>query len=445
MSRAARRILVPSQGDGVARRATEVIGGPTGRYAGIGRRGWTYAGAYLSALASVLLAIGVVQKNHCLRSGWSTPGSLWHACYSDLAVGTTGDPGSSPWVHGGVGGQQPALTALLTWGLQHFVPDGSVLSQEQVYFAIAAAVIALLVGGTVIATAALVRDTPWLAAHVALSPVLITSALVSFDVFGVLLATLALLAWARRHPALAGVMFGLAITARSYPAIIVAAIALLAVRDRRLDELGRLLIGVVVALAVVLGLAYAMGGNPLSVYGNWNDAGVSYGSPWLLAQIMHVTIPAHGLTVIAVLGWVAAILVGVFLVTRQDVVTPLAPLALTMLVIVMVTGKAMSVQSCLWVLPLIALTSLRWREHLVWAGVEVTYFVMTWMYAGLASNPGKALPAAGYAVFCAVRLIAYIGVAWTSWETGEDRDDPFGSPAPASRQSATTTPFPVAD
>ncbi len=431
----------------MARHATEVIGGPTGSYAAIGRRGWTYAGAILSALASVVVALGVVQKNHCIRFGWSTPGSLWHACYSDLAVGTTGNPGASPWVQGGVGDQQPALTALLTWGLQHLVPDGSVLSQERIYFAIGAAVIALCIGLTVIATAVLVRDTPWLAAHIALSPVLITAALVSFDMFGVLLATLALLAWSRRNPGLAGLLFGAAIMARSYPAIIVAAIALLTLRDRRFDELGRLLIGVVVALAVVLGLAFAMGGDPLSVYGKWNDQGASYGSPWLLAQIMHIDIPAHGLTVIAIIGWIAAILVGIFLVTRPTAPTRLAPLALTMLVIVMITGKAMSVQSCLWVLPLIALAGMRWREHLIWAGVEMTYFVMTWMYAGLASNPGKALPAAGYAIFLAVRLIAYVGLAWTSWETADEMDDPlYSAPrGPARRDVPPASRFMIAD
>ena len=414
---------MPSRGDGVARLATEVIGGPTGRYAAIGRRGWPYAAAILSALASVFVAIDVLQKNHCIRSGWGTPGSLWRECYSDLAVGTAGAPGATPWSHGGVGETQPPLTAFLTWGLQHFVPSGTLLQEQQRYFMIGAAVIALLIGITVIATASIARGTPWLAAHVALSPVLLTASLVSFDLFGVALATLGLAAWARRRPALAGALLGAGVMARSYPLIIIAAIILFSVRNRRLDDVARLVIGAVVLIAAVLGLSYAVGGDPLAPYRAWNNTAASYGSPWLIAEIAHVDIPTHALTILAVLGWVVALLVGVYLVTRPDVPTRLAPLAFTMLVIVMITGKSMSVQSCLWVLPFVALTALRWREHLVWAGVEVIYFAMTWMYVALSSNPGKALPAAGYAIFCAVRLIAYIGIAWTSWETAEDLDD----------------------
>ncbi|TWP38296.1 hypothetical protein [Leekyejoonella antrihumi] len=423
MTDAPLRIRVPSQGDGVARLATEVIGGPTGRYAAVGRRGWAYAAAVLSALASVFVAVDVLQKNHCIRSGWGTPGSLWRECYSDLAVGTAGSPGSTPWSPGGAGATQPPLTAVLTWGLRHFVPSGTLLAQQQRYFAIGAVVIALLIGVTVIATASITRSTPWLAAHVALSPILLTASLVSFDIFGVALVTLGLAAWARRRPALAGALLGAGVMARSYPLIIIAAIILVAARDHRMRHVGALIGGALATMAVVLGLSYAVGGDPLAPYRVWNAAGASYGSPWLIAEIAQVAIPAHALTVIAILGWVIAVLVGLYLVNRPNVQTRLAPLALTMLVIVMITGKSMSVQSCLWVLPFVALTALRWREHLTWAGIEVVYFAMIWMYVALSSNPAKALPAAGYAIFCAIRLIAYIGLAWTSWETAEDLED----------------------
>jgi len=72
-----------------------------------------------------------------------------------------------------------------------------------------------------------VPRTPWRAAHIALSPVLVLAGLVSVDLLGVLLASAALWAWGRSRVVLAGVMMGLAISARSYPLVLLVAIGLL--------------------------------------------------------------------------------------------------------------------------------------------------------------------------------------------------------------------------
>ncbi|NHN57280.1 DUF2029 domain-containing protein [Calidifontibacter sp. DB0510] len=415
------RLTVPSRGDAVAAAAVEFAGGPTGRYAAVGRHGLRYAVAVLSALASVLVALGVLQKNHCVRSGWSSPGSLWRACYSDLPIGLTATGG--PWASGGPGHNQPVLTAVLQWAVREITPASDALGQQQRYFAFAAVIIAVLIGLTVAATAAMLPRTPWLAAHVALSPVLITAALVSFDVFGVCLATLGMAAWYRRRPELAGVLLGLATMARTYPLVLVAAIALIALRDGRRAELTRLLIAAAGAIAVSLGIAFLWGGNPFQVYGGWLDAAAAYGSPWFIPTMVKHPVSATTATGLAMIGWAAAIAVGVYLTRRPARQTPLAPLALTMLVIVLATGKALPVQACLWVLPLLALCAVRWRDHLVWAGVEIVYFVMVWMYAAAGANPGKGLPSAAYTVFLLVRLIAYAGLAWLAWETAEELDD----------------------
>ena len=43
-----------------------------------------------------------------------------------------------------------------------------------------------------------------------------------------------------------------------------------------------------------------------------------------------------------------------------------------------------TVQSGLWVLPLLVLSARPWWEHLVWAGVETLHFVATWLHIALA-------------------------------------------------------------
>lgn len=402
--------------------ATEIIGGPVGRFARVGGRSWLYVGAVLSSLASALIALGVLQKNHCETVGWGGPGAFWRACYSDLPVGVGGSAGTTPWSAGGPGQTQPPLTAFVTWGLQHLVPGGgTVLHRQQIFYAICAVLITALVAATTIATASMLRDSPWQAAHVALSPVLITASLLSLDLLGVALATIGMALWMRRMPISAGALLGAAVMARTYPLVIIAAIVLLALRERRGAAAARMVAAATVVGIFLLLAAVAVGGDPLAPYRAWGSASASYGSPWLVASILHVTLPPTALTVIALLGWLAALLAGMLRVSMRGPVR-LGPLALMMLVIVLVTGRSLTLQSCLWVLPLFAISALRWREHLLWAMVEVLYFVMVWMYAGLSSNPGKALAPAGYAVFCVIRLVAYAGIAFAAWESAEDVD-----------------------
>lgn len=439
------RLRTPSLVEGPAAVGSQVIGGPVGRFATVGRRGWPFAAALLSAAASMLVALCVLQKSHCVKVGWGSPGSLWRACYSDIPIGA-GTPGG-PWASGGPGQSQPVLTAILTWLARKAVPGGSSLEQQQMLFAVGAVIVVVCIALTVTATAATLRNTPWLAAHVALSPVLITASMVSLDVFGVALASLGLWAWARHRPLLAGALLGAAVMARSYPLIFVAVLVLLCVRDGRRHDLARLIAGVLAVCAICIGVAVALGGQPFAPYAAWNDAGPGYGSVWLLLQIAGVNIPAHPLTVIAVAGWVIALLVGVIAVRlRPDVA--FAPLALVMLVVVMLTGKAIPVQACLWVLPLLALSAVRWRDHLIWAGVEIVYFIMVWMYIAAPSNPAKGLPGAAFAVFSLARSLAYVGIAWAAWDSSDTArtaigGDPVHRPVPV--RAAAVVALPVGD
>src|SRR5207244_2512875 len=85
----------------------------------------------------VLLALGVVQKQHCRTNGWVTPDMFFHTCYSDLPVvyEQTGlAAGDAPYAAESQGHyvQQPVLTGLAMWGVAKLVPDGSGRKQPAV-------------------------------------------------------------------------------------------------------------------------------------------------------------------------------------------------------------------------------------------------------------------------------------------------------------------------
>jgi len=420
--------VAPTRSDPVVAAASQIIGGPLGRHAArtrhTARSVWQPAAAVLIGLASLTVASGVLQKAHCFSRGWNTPDQFWHTCYSDLPIvyQTAGLGRAMPYLSGAQPLDQPLISGLALWVVGLAVPDGTSLAQQQWYFALWAAVIAVIVMALVVVTAASVPRAPWRAAHVALSPVLVLAGLLSADLLGVLLASLALLAWGRNRIPLAGVLLGLAVSARSYPLVLLVAIGLLAVRSGQLQPWRRLALTTLATwLAVSLPWLVINPDALTSVYRTWWNAGASYGSIWVVPSLLDHGLPTGAVTVLALVGWITALCVGAYVALSLDRRPSVAEISLIMLVIVIVTGKAVPVQAALWLLPLIALVGLGWRDHLIWAGFEVVYFVAVWLYIGGLSRPERGLPQAGYSFLLGLRLLAMVFVLLQVWRVARSR------------------------
>jgi len=98
-----------------------------------------------------------------------------------------------------------------------------------------------------------------------------------------------------------------------------------------------------------------------------------------------------------------------------------AEVSLVMLVVVLVTGKSVPVQAGLWLVPLIALIGMQWRDHLVWAAFESTYFVAVWLYIAGLSKPDRGLPRGLYALLLVFRLAAMLFVVTQVWRVARSR------------------------
>lgn len=413
--------------------AAPLLGGPPGRYARWDPTRWQLVGAALSMLAAVTMTLGVFQKSYCMRNGWGVPDVFWRACYVDmpyLFTNTqlaTGDP---PYPRGGESAiAQPLGTGLVLWLTALLVPDGEPLKRQQVYVGIWVVLLTAALIALVLVTIRTMRHRPWAAIHVAMSPLLVTVALVSPDLLGVLLASLGLLAWSRGRLNLAGVAFGLAVATRTYPLLLVLALGLLAWRAGRMAHwaatAGTALLtwaGMLVVTGVPTGWSI------LRPYQAWFSAAADYGSPWFLLTTSGLPMPTWSLTVLAVLGWIAAIAAGAALSLVAPTRPFVAEVAIVVLVIAVATGKSIPVQTSLWLLPLVALAGLRWRDHLIWAGCEVTYFVAVWLYLGGLSDPAKGLPIGWYAVFTVIRLIGLGYLAVTVWRRAMRRILPESLP-----------------
>ncbi|GGK73627.1 membrane protein [Ornithinimicrobium pekingense] len=445
--------VVPSWADPVVARATGVLGGPLGRYAVVGARGLAGVAAVLVALGAAVLALGVWQKGHCLMKGWSTPDQFWRACYSDLPVVHVSSALADrqlPWA-GGVPSTQPPLSGLAMWLLARVSPEaGSGTGAQQWVLVLWALACVLLLAAGVLAVVALRPRRPWQAAHLAASPVLVTLALVSTDLLGVSLTLLALWAWRRGHGWGAGVLLGLASLVRPFPLLVLLAIVLVAARrgrddgpshddmaGRHLDppaaplRAGQAVVGAVLgALAVVVPLLL-LEPRSLTAVTQWWGSGTAagYGALQMVPDLMGSPLLPLTSTVVAVVGWLAAAGLGVWLVGRPGRRLGEAQLAAAMTAVVVLTAPSLSVQSGLWVLVFLALSARPWGEHLVWALVETLHFVATWLHIAFASDPGRGLPPETYALVVTLRAAAWVWVLWRVWDEADPGAPPRARPA----------------
>jgi hypothetical protein len=420
--------------------ASEVIGGPLGRYAVSLAKGWRYYGAVLAAASAVPMALGVLERAHCIDRGWSTPDQFWHACFSDLPA-TYKDAGLTAGVvsflTGGAGSPNPPhppLTGFVMSLLASLVPAGPIEDRMRFYFALWAVLGALLLALTTWWTTASVRRFPLRAAHVALSPVLVLTVLVAPDILGVALVAAALYCWSRQRLVLAGALLGLAVSARTYPLVILIALLLVSARAGRLIAWGKT---AGAALVTFGGVMVAFGVlNPASAvasYRAWYGSGAGFGSPWLLPQLAGYPLPSRVVTILCVVGWLAAVATGAVVALSTPRRPGVAEVSLVMVGIVLATGTSFPVQSSLWLVPLVALVGLRWKDHLYWAATEALHFIAVWLYLAGVQVPDRGLPAGWYAFFLLLRLT---GVGWLvhrTWQVARLRrllivDDPDPDP-----------------
>ena len=256
---------------------SDVVGGPVGRHALIGRHRFLTPLRVMFAIALVFLALGWIDQGgvpadrrhrHRPTSGWRTgqnQRAYYELCYSDtvplygaelLSQGKF--PYKSSWLETDAAGkpqtqydgtpavrymEYPVLTGRVPvrvdgvgQDLHRADQDGPlpVVAEVVMFFNIAAFGLALAWLATVWATAQLAGRRVWDAALVAASPMLIFQIFTNFDALATAFAIGAMLAWARRQPVLAGVLIGLGVAAKLYPLLLLVPLLVLGVRTGRL-------------------------------------------------------------------------------------------------------------------------------------------------------------------------------------------------------------------
>ena len=403
-------VVAPTRTDPVARALSDVAGGPVGRHA-LPHRWWSPVRVLL-ALAAVVMGLAVVHHVPCLDTGWSNDQARYgKGCYSDVPYLYTGRGlAEAWWPYADDGGRHQAMeypvgiayTAYAVARMTQLVagsgpsvverrsvePDGvwglpGMAEETSSYFLLTALLMALCaLGATWLMSRAHPRR-PWDALLFVLSPSLLLTGLVNWDLLAVVLVAGVLWAWSRGDPLLTGVLIGLGTATKLYPLFLLGPVLVLCWRRRELLVFAR--VAGAAAAAWLLTNAPAYLGDPerWKVFWSFNaDRGADLGSVWL--ALSHAGVPVSVGTVNAG-SWLffGAVCLGVAVLGVRAPEEPrLAQLGLLVVAGFLAVNKVYSPQYVLWLLPLAVLARPRWRDQLVWQAGEVFYVVMVWAYLG---------------------------------------------------------------
>ena len=407
----------------------------------------------LMVMGAAMLALGVFQKGHCLVKGWVDPDQFWRACYSDIVVVnvSSGLADRALPYSGDNPTDQPLGVGLVMWAMSLVSPhSGGDLTAQQWIFGLWALIAMVLIAAGVFALVAIAPHRPWQAAHLAVSPVIAVLALVSVDLCAVVLVIWALWAWHRHHPVACGTLLGLAFLFRPFPLIFVLAIVLLALRSGRTHRGMQVLVSAAVAtLALYVPFLLIVGDPLLTAPRRWLSSAPGNGALSMIPSLNGLSFSATIALVVSLAGWVVATLIGWWLVRRalpQGAATTyisvhtVVAVAAPMMLIVILTASTVSVQTGLWVLPFLALSTLPWRDHLLWAAVEIVHFEAVWLHIGFSADPGRGLPGDAYSLSIAARAMMWSWVLLRVWALRPVNEPGALTHSPPDERASTNPP-----
>ncbi|MBW8487044.1 glycosyltransferase family 87 protein [Actinomadura parmotrematis] len=350
------------------------------------------AAPVLAGVTALTCLLGWLQKRPCATAGFDFVKTTTHGCYTDIyplyyARGL--DKGKVPYFDAIDGGdihhvEYPVLSGylmqLVTWLAHPFDPA----TRGMAFYHLTVVLLALLAITTVLATAyAAGRRSLRTGLMIALSPSLLLTAYINWDLLAVGLSALALAAWSRRRPALAGVLLGLAIAAKFYPLLFLGPLFLLCARAGQWRAFGRLLAGTAGAwLAVNVPVMVFAWDGWLEFYTFSQKRGVDWGSIFFVLQ-------DHGVTATSDVSRLNLYGTGTFVLLAASIAVlawtaprrPRLPqLMFLVLVAFMLPNKVWSPQYVLWLLPPAVLARPKLPAFLVWQAGELLYFFGIWWY-----------------------------------------------------------------
>ena len=357
-------------------------------------------------LVIVASVLSFAKFSQCESHQWATPDQYVHACYSDIPplFGERGlDKGTWAFSSGDKSVEYPVITGAIMWLTAKITPQSDF--RAGTYFNINALFIATLF---VLCTLLMYRITPRFAYLSVLSPAVIASLYINWDVWGIITMIGAIYLFDKGEYKWSAAALGLSIATKFIPVFLLIPIALILWRRGKLQIAGQYIaIAATTWLAINLPVILTTPQGWLRFYELNLSRQSDWGSLWYSLNLLGINIAA--LNVVAILGLLTAF-TGLALYVLELIEPPsLASLAFIVLATVMILSKVYSPQYILWLTPLAVMAISNAKDlpaFWIWQGAEIIYHVAIWQHLATVTGARFGLPANWYSAFSMIRILA---------------------------------------
>ena len=299
--------------------------------------------------------------------------------------------------------EYPPLTGVVMWATSLVTPGGD--NAYRYYFLINALLIAFLFAGSAIV---LSRMKPEFWYLLLLSPAVILSLYINWDLWAVITAIASIYWFDRKSYAKSAIALGISIATKFFPIVLLAPIILIFIRRKQVSHATRYVI-TLMGLWLVINLPFIIFNNA----GWWrffklnSERTADFGSLWYALQLLGVQV--RNLNMISVLTFLIGIAAFAVYFFGLEKTPTLATTAFTVVAIFTLASKVYSPQYVLWLTPLaiLAMRDLKDRKIFwIWQGAETLYHIAIWQYLAEFSGSRFGLPDKAYAIASLIRIAA---------------------------------------
>ena len=360
----------------------------------------------LLVLAIAASVLSFAKFSHCQSHQWATPDQYVHACYSDIPAlfGERGlDKGTWAFSSGDKSVEYPVITGAIMWLTAKITPQSDF--RAGTYFNINAFLIAILFA---LCTLLMYRITPRFAYLSVLSPAVIASLFINWDIWAIITMIAAIYLFDKDEYRWSAVVLGLSIATKFMPVFLLVPITLILWRRRELQLAAQYIsITAITWLAINLPVIATTPQGWLRFYELNLSRESDWGSLWYSFNLLGVNIT--GLNVIAIIGLLTLFTaLAIFVIEAIDIPT-LASMAFIVLASVMILSKVYSPQYVLWLTPLAVMAISNAKDlpaFWIWQGAEIIYHIAIWQHLATVTEARFGLPGNWYAAISLIRIIA---------------------------------------
>jgi uncharacterized membrane protein len=358
----------------------------------------------LVAASVVGMVLAFAEKYPCRSGAWNYYAKQFQdACYTDIYPLYYNEglaAGKVPYTGHKV--EYPVLIGAAMQAAAWLVRNVNPLIRGREFFDVTVLLLAVCALAGVLATArAAGPGARAQALLVALSPALILSAFVNWDLIAFALTALGMAAWAARRGWWAGILLGLGVAAKFYPLVVFGPLLLLCLRTGQLRQFAKTFAaGLLAWLAVDLPVMIVAPSGWAWFYVFSENRGADWGSIWYLFEYFRV--PVLGDAQLSTLNRMSALffIVACAGIAWLALAAPRRPrlpqLCFLVLAAFLMTNKVWSPQYVIWLVPLAVLARPRLWPYVLWQLTEVAYFFGIWGYL-IFVYASQGNPVTGYA------------------------------------------------